>query len=144
MMSTDQKGNIAEAAVVLAAVKLGVEVYRPIDEGGRCDLIFGIGRRLLRVQCKRAPREGDVVIVRCYSCRRNRDGLLRRRYERGEIDAFAAYCSELEDAISCPSSCSRAEVRFRSACNRRTTTRGGGSIGPRVSSSKLHWAGQGP
>src|SRR5438105_7103412 len=40
MLSTDQKGNIAEAAIALAAAKLGVVVYRPLGEGGRCDMIF--------------------------------------------------------------------------------------------------------
>jgi PD-(D/E)XK endonuclease len=101
-MSTDQKGNIAEAAVVLAAVRLGIDVYRPVGEGGRCDLIFGIGDGMLRVQCKWAPRDGDVVLVRCYSCRRNRDGLLKRTYKRGEIDAFAAYCSAVDRCYLLP------------------------------------------
>jgi PD-(D/E)XK nuclease superfamily protein len=91
-MTTDQKGGIAELAIALAAAKLGVEVYRPLVEGGRYDLIFGIHGRLLRVQCKWAPLERDVVVIRCYSSRRNRGGLLRRKYEPGEIDAFAAYC----------------------------------------------------
>jgi PD-(D/E)XK nuclease superfamily protein len=79
-----------------AAIKLGINVYRPVMEGGRYDMIFELGTRLLRVQCKWAPRHGDVVILRCYSARRNRDGLLRRIYVDGEIDAFAAYCPELD------------------------------------------------
>ena len=91
-MTTDQKGGIAELAITMAATKLGVEVYRPAIEGGRYDLIFAIGSRLVRVQCKWAPLERDVVVVRCYSSRRGRDGLLRRVYEPGEIDAYAAYC----------------------------------------------------
>jgi hypothetical protein len=33
MLTTDQKGAIAETAIAHAATKLGVEVYRPIDEG---------------------------------------------------------------------------------------------------------------
>ncbi len=47
------------------------------------------------MQCKWASRHGDVVIVRCYSARRNADGLVRRLYNRNEVDAFAAYCAEL-------------------------------------------------
>jgi hypothetical protein len=35
-----------------------------------------------------------VVVLRCYSSRRNRDGLLRRRYAEGEVDAYAAYCPD--------------------------------------------------
>jgi hypothetical protein len=33
VLTTDQKGNVAETAITAAAVKLGVEVYRPIGEG---------------------------------------------------------------------------------------------------------------
>jgi hypothetical protein len=35
MLTTDQKGGIAEAAVAWHATKLGIEVYRPIAKGGR-------------------------------------------------------------------------------------------------------------
>jgi hypothetical protein len=94
MLTTDQKGNIAEAAITLAAVRLGIDVYRPAGEGGRYDMIFESHGQLLRVQCKWAPLHGSVIVLRCYSCRRNRDGLLRRRYVSGEIDAFAAYCPD--------------------------------------------------
>jgi hypothetical protein len=41
-MTTDQKGAIAEAAIALAAMKLGVDVYRPLGEGGRYDLILDV------------------------------------------------------------------------------------------------------
>ena len=102
MLTTDQKGNVAEVAIALAATKLGIDVYWPLGEGGRFDLILAIGGRLNRVQCKWAPRHRDVVLVRCYSTRRNRDGLLRRIYARGEIDAYAAYCQELDRCFFLP------------------------------------------
>jgi PD-(D/E)XK endonuclease len=102
MMTTDQKGGTAELAVALAAVRLGVEVYRPVVEGGRYDLIFALGSGLVRVQCKWAARDGDVVVVRCYSSRRNREGLVRRKYAPGEIDAFAAYCAEIDRCYFLP------------------------------------------
>ena len=96
VLTSDQKGNIAETAIVAAAVKLGIDVYRPVGEGGRYDMIFELGSNLVRVQCKWAPRHGDVVLLRCYSARRNRDGLVRRLYKSGEIDAFAAYCPDVD------------------------------------------------
>jgi hypothetical protein len=46
-VTTDQKGAIAETAVAHAAVKLGIDVYRPIAEGGRFDLIFNLGASAL-------------------------------------------------------------------------------------------------
>jgi hypothetical protein len=101
-LTTDQKGAIAELAIAKAAIELGIDVYRPVAEGGRYDLIFELGKRLVRVQCKWASRYGDVLVVRCYSARRTRDGLVRRPYEPGEVDAFAAYCPDLDRCYFLP------------------------------------------
>jgi hypothetical protein len=57
-MTTDQKGAIAELAIELAAAKLGIEVYRPVAEGGRYDMILAPGSKLIRLQCKWASRRG--------------------------------------------------------------------------------------
>ncbi len=70
VLTTIQKGAVAEAAITKAALELGYDVYRPAVEGGRYDLIFDISKRLVRVQCKWAPLQGDVVIIRSYSTRR--------------------------------------------------------------------------
>ncbi len=63
MPSTDQKGAIAESAIVCAALKAGVGVWKPVSDGERYDLILDVNGRLLRVQCKWAPRRGDVLSV---------------------------------------------------------------------------------
>jgi len=117
VLTTDQKGNIAELVIAARAIQFGIEVYRPLGEGGRYDLIFELGRNLLRVQCKWATRYEDVVVLRCYSARRNRHGLLRRCYRAGEIDAFAAYCAELDTCYFVPFEVfgERTEVRLRLA-----------------------------
>ena len=52
MLTTDQKGAVAETAVVHAATKLGIGVYKPVSDGERYDLIFDLGAELVRVQCK--------------------------------------------------------------------------------------------
>jgi hypothetical protein len=54
------------------------------------------------VQCKWVSRDGDVLIVRCYSARRTREGLMRRLYSSDEIDAFAAYSAELDRCFFLP------------------------------------------
>jgi hypothetical protein len=115
MLTSDQKGAVAETAIVHEAIKLGVNVYRPVFEGGRYDMIFELDTRLIRVQCKWAPRHGEVIVLRCYSCRRNRDGLLRRIYTDGEIDAFAAYCQALHRCYFLPAELfrNRAQVSLR-------------------------------
>ena len=102
MLSTDQKGVVAETAVAHEAVRLGIEVLKPISDGCRYDLVFHVGGVFLRIQCKWAPRQDGVVVVRCYSARRNRDGLVRRTYGAEEVDAFAAYCPELRRCYFLP------------------------------------------
>ena len=101
-LTTNRKGAIAEAAITKAAVAVGIDVYRPALEGGRFDLIFDMGDRLLRVQCKSSPLHGDTVVVRCYSARRARSGLVRRKYTADEVDAFAVYCPELDRCYFIP------------------------------------------
>lgn len=59
-MTTNQKGAITEAAIVYAALGRGIDVYEPIGEGGRYDLIFDLGTRLVRVQCKAAVRRREA------------------------------------------------------------------------------------
>jgi hypothetical protein len=104
MLTTDQKGAIAESAIVHAAVKKGLGVLRPLSDGERYDLVFDFRPGLARVQCKWASLANDVVIVRCYSCRRTRDGMLKRGYGSDEIDAVAAYCLELDRCFYFPMS----------------------------------------
>ena len=101
-MTTDQKGAIAEIAVAAEAVKLGIDVYRPVAEGGRCDMIFDLETRLLRVQCKWATRRGEVLVINCRSARRCAEGFIRRTYTSEEIDAIAAYSLDLDRCFLIP------------------------------------------
>jgi hypothetical protein len=89
MLTTNQKGTIAETAVMLECAKLGIPVLRPLDDQ-KYDL--DLGSQIVRVQCKWAARNGEVIVVRTRTCRRSRDGLIHRGYKPGEIDAIAAYC----------------------------------------------------
>jgi hypothetical protein len=120
MLTTDQKGAIAEAEIAVAAVRLGIGVFKPVVEGERCDLVFDLRPRLIRVQCKWAALYVDVIVVRCYSARRNRAGLLRRGYNSDEVDAFAAYCPETDRCYFLPIERfhPRKEIRLRVAPTR--------------------------
>ena len=100
--STDQKGSIAESAIAHAAIKLGISVSKPLTDGDRYDLIFDLKPDLVRVQCKWASLADDVVRIRCYSCRRTRDGQKKRGYSSSEVDALAAYCSDLDRCFYFP------------------------------------------
>jgi hypothetical protein len=101
-MTTDQKGAIAELAIQLAATKLGIEVYKPVAEGGRYDMIFDLETALLRVQCKWSTRRGEVLLVSCRSARRSARGFVRRTYTAAEVDAIAAYNLELDRCFLIP------------------------------------------
>ena len=95
MLSTNQKGAIAETAIVHEAVRLGIEVYRPVVEGGRFDLVFAFpDGALARVQCKWAAASRGAIGIRCYSSRRAREGMRTRPYTATEVDAIAAYCPD--------------------------------------------------
>ena len=126
MLTTDQKGAIAEHAIIGEALRLGVDVYTPCFEGGRYDLIFGVGAKLLRIQCKWASVTKDVVVIRSYSNRRGANGFIKRSYSSSEIDALAAYCSELERCFLVPISRidGRPTVHLRVAPARNNQVRG--------------------
>src|SRR5690349_11435127 len=105
MLTTNQKGAAAETAIPHEAIKLGIEVYRPVAEAGRFDLIFAFeDASLARVQCKSASMQNGAINVRAYSCRRTAEGFRRSVYNAGEIDAIAAYCPDNGRRYYLPSS----------------------------------------
>jgi hypothetical protein len=116
VLTTDQKGVLAEQAIVFEALKFGVGVFQPLGDE-RYDLILDLRPDLLRVQCKWAVRAGDVVQIRTRRCRRGPEGLIHRHYLLGEIDAIAAYCADVGQCYLLPleMSVGRAMVQLRLA-----------------------------
>src|SRR5918998_1096015 len=102
MLSTNDKGAIAEAHIIAAAVELGMGVWRPVVEGQRYDLILEVGDRLLRTQCKWANREGDVVVVRARTSRHTPRGYVYTTYTSREIDGVAAWCPDTAECYFVP------------------------------------------
>jgi prevent-host-death family protein len=93
-MDPNLRGTVAEMAIALEAVRLGVEVFKPLSEHSRCDLIFGVGGRLYRVQCKSAKRRREVLVINLMSSWHTPDGYVRNKYEPGEVDLIAAHSHE--------------------------------------------------
>ena len=113
VLTTNQKGLLAERAVIFECIKLGIGVAKPLNDE-RYDLIFDLEAGLLRIQCKWAVRHGDVVRVRLYSNRRGPTGMITRRYSSEDVDGFAAYCVATDTCYFLPVSFARyREVRFR-------------------------------
>jgi hypothetical protein len=125
MLTTDQKGVVAETMIAAIALAAGVGVSKPLGDE-RYDLIFDISGRLLRIQCKWAVRLGEVVVIRCRRVRRGREGLIRRQYLPDEIDAIAAYCAEVGACYFLPHELSveRAAVQLRLAPTRNNQASG--------------------
>jgi antitoxin (DNA-binding transcriptional repressor) of toxin-antitoxin stability system len=130
VLTTNDKGNIAEAAIALEAIKLGIDVLKPVAEHGRYDLAFDFGERIVRVQCKWARLEGAVVCVNLVGYRLTSGGSVRSKYTADEIDAVAAYCQALDRVFLLPAS----EVAGRSAVYLR--------IGPTKNGQRaaINWA----
>jgi hypothetical protein len=101
MLTTDQKGAVAELEIARQAADLGIGVWSAYTVE-RYDLIFDLRPELVRVQCKWTPQAGDVIRVPCHSNRRSREGLVRRSYSSDEIDAFAAFCPETDRCYFLP------------------------------------------
>ena len=101
-LTSTQKGGLAELEIAAAAAKLGIVVSRPMLEGRRYDVIFDIGHRLLRVQCKWATRKGDVVVIRIRTSRHTPNGYVRGTYSADEVDGIAAYCADLQRCFYVP------------------------------------------
>ena len=125
MLTTNQKGAVAETAVIHEAIKLGIGVYKPIADE-RTDFILDVDGQLVRVQCKWAVRHGDVIIIRTRRCRRARSGVIHRSYTAEEIDVIAAYCAETETCYLLPHEMSvgRAAVSLRLEPPRNNQIRG--------------------
>jgi hypothetical protein len=125
VLTTDQKGSLAEQAIALEALKWGAGVFRPLGDE-RYDLILDLRPSLLRVQCKWASRVGDVVVVRTRRGRRGRAGLIYAYYAPNEIDAVAAYCPDTDRCYLLPHELSvgRAAVQLRLAPTRNNQTAG--------------------
>jgi hypothetical protein len=123
-LTTNQKGAIAEMEIATAAMRLGIPVSRPLNDE-RYDFVFELSSGLVRVQCKWAVKDDEVVIIRCRRCRRGPEGLIRHAYKPGEIDAIAAYCPDTDACYFLPAmmSVNRAAVQLRLAPTRNNQSR---------------------
>lgn len=104
MDNPNHKGNVAELAIATEAARLGLSVLKPLTEHEPYDLAIELCGRLLRVQCKWAGHNGEVVQIHVSRSRTNRRGNLRSLYRTGEIDALAAYCGSLDRCYLLPAS----------------------------------------
>jgi hypothetical protein len=101
-LTPSKKGAITEAAIALAAIRLDLLVLRPMTEGGRYDLALDTGEQILRLQCKSAWRQRDVLITPCNTNRHTPRGYIRTTYSAAEVDAVAAYSPDTDRCYLIP------------------------------------------
>jgi hypothetical protein len=85
VLTTDQKGVLAEQAIVFEALKFGAGVFQPLGDE-RYDLILDLRPALMRIQCKWAVRREGVVAIPTRRCRRGPAGFIHRGYAPLRVD----------------------------------------------------------
>ena len=87
LRSKNRKGDLAEAAFVSRALRMGFTICRPINTNSRYDFVVEAAGKYNRIQVKSiwsTGRKPYTVPVRSGPC-------LRRRYWAHEVDFFALY-----------------------------------------------------
>ncbi|MGH2878099.1 MAG: group I intron-associated PD-(D/E)XK endonuclease [Solirubrobacteraceae bacterium] len=125
-LTPSRKGAIAEIEISAAAIRFEIVVLRPVVEGGRYDLAFDLGRKLLRIQCKWASRCGNVINIRCATSRHTPRGYVKTTYSVDEIDAIAAYSPDLDCCYLIPiaQAAGMAAISLRVAPTRNNQSQG--------------------
>jgi PD-(D/E)XK endonuclease len=104
VLSSNQKGAIAELKIAAAAAQSGIPVLRPMTDHCRYDLAFEVAGRLLRVQCKWGSLDSDGAVIRVNLQRSwlSPNGYVRGAYSEEEVDAVAVYCGDLDRSYLLP------------------------------------------
>ena len=95
-MSTKLRGDIAEQAAILEALKRGWGVLRPIGDRSPYDLVFDVNGALLKIQVKRAwfdENRGNFVVDNRRT-KTNRRRMIREVYSLSDFDFALAYLEE--------------------------------------------------
>jgi hypothetical protein len=96
-MDTKLKGDIAEQAVILHALRQGWGVLTPVGDRLPYDLALDIGTRLIRIQVKSAwyDEAKDNYVIDNRRTKTNRRQMLRDSYSSLDFDFAIAYVEEL-------------------------------------------------
>jgi hypothetical protein len=104
-MDTKLKGDIAEQAVVLYALKQGWGVLKPYGDRMPYDIVFDINGIFLKIQVKSAwfdeSRQNYVVDTR--RTKTNRREMIRSTYKILDFDFAVIYIQDLEIFYVMPS-----------------------------------------
>jgi hypothetical protein len=97
-MSTKVKGDLAEQAAVLEALKRGWGVLRPVGDRLPYDLVFDVDGTLAKIQVKYAwfdKRTGNYVVDNRRT-KTNRREMVRDPYSANDFDFALSYVEDLD------------------------------------------------
>jgi hypothetical protein len=97
-MSTKLKGDIAEQAAILQALKYGWGVLKPIGDRLAYDLVFDVESVLLKVQVKNSwldDKSGNYVVDNRRT-KTNRRRMIREVYSSSDFDFALAYVQDFD------------------------------------------------
>lgn len=97
-MDTKLKGDIAEQAVVLHALKRGWGVLKPVGDRLPYDLVFDIEGTLIKIQVKYAwfDESSGNFVVDNRRTKTNRRFMLREAYKQSDFDFALVYVEKLD------------------------------------------------
>ena len=97
-MNTKLKGDIAEQAAIVRALKLGWGVAKPIGDRMPYDLIFDVEGKLVRIQVKCAwlDAKSQNYIVDIRRTKTNRRIMIRDLYQAKDFDFALVFMPELD------------------------------------------------
>lgn len=114
-MSTKLRGDIAEQAAILEALKHGWGVLKPIGDRAPYDLVFDVRGTLIKVQVKCAwfdESRGNFVVDNRRT-KTNRRIMIREVYRLSDFDFALAYLEPRTCSMCSRSTClSAMRVRF--------------------------------
>jgi hypothetical protein len=95
-MNTKHKGDLAEQAAVLEALKRGWGVLRPIGDNLPYDLVFDISGNLIKIQVKCAWLDSASrnFVVDSRRTQTNRRVMIRKEYQPFDFDFALVYLPE--------------------------------------------------
>lgn len=121
-MNTKAIGDLSEAQVLAAFLKIGKVVLVPFGDNQRYDLVTEENGSFLRVQCKTGRLKNGVISAASQSSYAHR-GRKKKGYE-GEADLFAIYCPETDKVYIVPVDKARTEIHLRVEATKNGQTKG--------------------
>lgn len=87
-MNTVKKGKAAEALVISKLLQLGANVYTPVSEDSKVDLIYELENKYIKVQVKAVGTSGNIQVRKIGVNSKTNTKIYW--YTEEDVDAFAA------------------------------------------------------